>query len=147
MVASAAASGTETGCVSGFSSAWGTAGALTGAVGGGEFAFSCSGQRDATDELSILAVEGLLRWVLSVSAALAASAAAGNCAPPAAFSSRNARAAGSSARALATVPGIAVSAFGATGLAEAADFGREVCARGSSSRRYQQWRLEGCSMR
>src|SRR4051794_41790043 len=111
MVASAAASGTETGCVSGFSSAWGTAGALTGAVGGGEFAFSCSGQRDATAELSILAVGGFRRLGLSGFAAFAGAAAGRKFGPPRAFSSKEPRAAGGFAGAGGARAGVARSCF------------------------------------
>src|SRR5580698_9780004 len=52
----------------------------------------------------------------------------------------------SSARALATEPGIGLSGAGETGRAEADEFDGAVCAS-PSSRRYQQRRFEGCSMR
>ena len=55
---------------------------------------------------------------------------------------------GSSAWASATERGIAVAVIGAIGVADGDAFGGAICETLScSSLRYQQWRLEGCSMR
>ncbi|HEY0910153.1 MAG TPA: hypothetical protein VGD75_07960, partial [Bradyrhizobium sp.] len=56
---------------------------------------------------------------------------------------------GSSACALAIEPGMAVADAGLSDVGASADaFGVALCVAASRApRRYQQWRLEGCSMR